>query len=219
MSENPSKDGPLHRVRLWDPFVRVFHWALVVCVCTGWYLGEFGPGIMTLHFYFGYAVISLLVFRVLWGLFGLWPARFIDFIYGPSTFLRYLKRIRARRPSHWPGHNPVGALSVYALLIALGFQTYTGLYTDPEDFINKGPLADGATGAKVGWATEIHQTLAPIILLLVLLHVGAIVFYKVWKHENLVPSMIHGKKVVKGPVPEGRIIETLGDGDAGGSGT
>jgi cytochrome b len=208
--DHGSPDTPkLRRVRLWDPAVRLFHWALVICVATSWYLGKFGPGIMTLHFYSGYAIIALLSFRLVWGLFGAWPARFRDFIYGPRTVIRYLGGVAARKPSRWPGHNPIGAVSVFLLLGVLGLQAYTGLYTDPEDFINAGPLVAGAEGAKIGWATKMHQTLPPIILLLVLLHLGAIAFYKIWKRENLVPSMIHGRKVVRGDVPEGRVIEEV----------
>lgn len=214
MNDGSPETGKLHRVRLWDPFVRIFHWLLVICVCTTWYLGQFGPGIMTLHFWFGYAIIALLAFRVIWGLVGAWPARFWHFTYGPGTYLRYVSNIAQRKPSHWPGHNPVGALSVFLLLGVLGFQAYTGLYTDPEDFINAGPLVAGAEGARVGWATGWHQTLAPVILMLVLLHLGAIVFYKVWKHEALIPSMVHGRKVVRGAVPADRIIEVVKDGDA-----
>ncbi|RYH08958.1 cytochrome b/b6 domain-containing protein [Tropicimonas sp. IMCC6043] len=204
---SPEADK-LRRVRLWDPLVRSFHWLLVICVCTAWYLGEFGPGIMTLHFYFGYAIIALLAIRIIWGFIGAWPARFQHFVYGPGTFFRYLSGIGKRRPSLWPGHNPVGALSVFLLLGVLGLQAFTGLFADPDDFINRGPLANSVPGM-VGWATSIHQVLPPIILLLVLLHLAAIVFYKVYKNENLVPSMLHGRKIVRGAVPADRIIEEL----------
>lgn len=211
MSRNAPEQQDLRLVRLWDPGTRLFHWALALFVATSWYLGKFGPGIMTLHFYSGYAIIGLLGFRLVWGLFGPWPARFWDFIYAPRTVIDYLSGMTARRPSFWPGHNPVGAASVFLLLGALGLQAYTGLYADPEDFINAGPLVAGAEPAKVGWATKTHQTLPPIILLLVLLHLGAIAYYKLWKGENLVTSMITGRKVVRGPVPEDRVIETLSD--------
>ncbi len=214
MNSGSPASQQLKEVRLWDPFVRVFHWALVICVCSSWILGKFGPGIMTLHFYFGYAAIALITFRVIWGLFGRWPARFRDFIYGPGTFISYLSGASSRKPSFWPGHNPIGALSVFALLGVLGFQAFTGLYTDPDDFINKGPLVDGAADGMVGWATGWHQTVPVLILLLVVLHLAAIAFYKIWKHENLVPSMIHGRKVVKGDVPADRIIEVV-DNDVG----
>ncbi|WP_078059435.1 cytochrome b/b6 domain-containing protein [Tropicimonas marinistellae] len=213
MTNGSPGSGKLTRVRLWDPGIRLFHWALAICVATAWFLGEFGPGIMTLHFYFGYAVIGLLVFRLIWGLVGPWPARFRDFVYSPATFIAYLRGIRARTPSFWAGHNPMGAVSVFALLGVLGLQAYTGLFSDPDDFINKGPLADSVSGSWVNWATGWHNALPPLILLLVLLHVGSIVYYRVWKGEDLVTPMIHGKKTVLGDVPEDRIIETI-DGAA-----
>lgn len=211
MNSGSPETRKLHRVRLWDPFLRLFHWALVICVCAAWYLGEFGPGIMTLHFYFGYAILALLAFRVVWGLFGAWPARFRDFLYGPGPFFGYLGGLAQRKPSHWPGHNPIGALSVFLLLGALVVQAVTGLYTDPEDFINAGPLVSGAPSGWVPIATGFHQTFSFVILLLVIVHLGAIVFYRFWKKENLVPAMVHGKKLVRGDVPADRIIEAVED--------
>ena len=196
----------LRRVRLWDPAIRLFHWALVIAVGGAWLLGEFGPGVMTLHFYFGYAAIGLLAFRVVWGLLGAWPARFRDFIYAPGTFLRYLRGASARKPSYWPGHNPMGALSVFALLGVLGFQVVTGLYSNPDDYINYGPLYDTASPAFSRWATGWHRAMAPVILALVALHLGSIVYYRLWKHEDLVTPMITGEKLVEGPVPADRII-------------
>ncbi|MDV7142265.1 cytochrome b/b6 domain-containing protein [Tropicimonas sp. TH_r6] len=211
MRDGSPESDKLYLVRLWDPFVRVFHWLLAICVIVTWLWGQFNPtGFLTLHFWLGYTVIGLLVFRLVWGLVGPWPARFVHFIYGPGTYARYISGMSKRKPSNWPGHNPVGALSVYLLLGVLALQVFSGLFADPEDYINAGPLADDFPGmVKLG--TEIHHTLAPIILLLVVLHLGAVAFYKIWKRENLIPSMLHGRKVVKGEVPAGRIIEEVSE--------
>jgi cytochrome b len=192
----------LHRISLWDPALRLCHWSLVTSVCTGWYLGRFGPGIMTLHFYAGYAVIALLVFRLIWGLFGRWPARFWDFLYGPRRTAQYMRSMFVRRPSYWAGHNPIGALSIFALLAALAMQAATGLFTDPDDFLNRGPLADYVSDDWVAWASNWHVTLSKVVLALVALHLAAILFYRVWKGENLVAAMIHGRKTVRGAVPQ-----------------
>lgn len=185
------------RVKLWDPLLRVFHWSLAICVIAAWGLGEWGPNIMTLHFYFGYAVIGLLVFRVVWGLVGPAPARFSHFVYGPRTFFRYLSKIGERKPSYWPGHNPVGALSVFVLLGVLIAQVTTGLFADPDDYINVGPLADMVSREGTRLATKIHNTLAPVILALVVLHLAAIAFYKKYKREDLIRPMITGWKEVR----------------------
>lgn len=190
-------------VKLWDPLLRGFHWLLAALVITAWCLGQFGPDVMTLHFWCGYAVIALIAFRLIWGFVGPAPARFFHFIKGPGPVLRYMRHMGAREPSYWPGHNPMGGLSVLALLAALSAQTATGLIADPEDYINVGPLAsrvshDTATAA-VGW----HDRIGMIILLLVLLHVGVVLFYRFWKRENLVRPMLTGWKLVRRDVEDG----------------
>lgn len=185
------------RVRVWDPALRLFHWLLATLVILNWLLGQFGPDVMTLHFWFGYTILALLVFRLIWGFVGPEPARFSSFIRGPGAIIAYLRHIGSRSPSHWPGHNPLGALSVVAMIAALLFQVGTGLISDPEDFINVGPLADkvaSTTAVKaVGW----HNLGALVILLLVLMHVAVILFYRIWKNEDLVRPMITGWKWVR----------------------
>ncbi|UXU75970.1 MULTISPECIES: cytochrome b/b6 domain-containing protein [unclassified Paracoccus (in: a-proteobacteria)] len=189
--------GNLREVRLWDPLLRGFHWLLALFVILAWGLGKFGPDRMTLHFWCGYVVAGLLLFRLIWGFVGPRPARFSHFLRGPSALRAYLRGFFLREPSYWPGHNPVGALSVIALLAALAAQVSTGLIADPDDFINVGPLAhyvSSATRSKaVGW----HELGANIILLLVLLHLAAILYYRFWKGEDLIRPMLHGRKVVR----------------------
>ncbi|MDV4144804.1 MULTISPECIES: cytochrome b/b6 domain-containing protein [Shimia] len=183
--------------KIWDIGTRLFHWALVICVAAAWGLGKFGPNIMTLHFYFGYAVIALLVFRVIWGLVGPAPVRFASFLYGPRTTLRYLRTLGTPKPSYWPGHNPMGALSVFAILAALIAQVGTGLFSDPDDFINVGPLAGYVSSEANRTATFIHNRMLWVILALVVLHIAAIAYYKRFKGENLVTPMITGWKPVR----------------------
>ena len=192
----------VERVRLWDPALRLFHWALVVCVISAWVLGRFGPNIMTLHFLVGYAVIGLLVFRILWGLFGPTAARFASFFPLPRATLAYVARIGKREPSYWPGHNPVGALSVFVLLTILILQVVTGLYADPDDFINVGPLAGTVDTATNRLANSWHYRGSIIILVFVVLHIGAIAFYKIYKREDLVRPMITGWKEVRKDRPD-----------------
>ncbi len=195
-SATPAGDD-VTLVRLWDPALRLFHWSLAVCVTGAWGLGKFGPNVMTLHFYFGYAVIVLLGFRIMWGLVGPRPARFASFVYGPGTTLRYVASIGKRSPSYWPGHNPVGALSVFALLGALMVQVGTGLFADPDDYVNVGPLADQISSQGRRTATWLHNRMAWAVLALVALHLSAIVFYKTYKGENLIRPMITGWKHVR----------------------
>ena len=190
-------DPDTTRVKLWDPFLRIFHWALAICVAAAWGLGKFGPNVMTLHFYFGYAVLGLLAFRLVWGLFGPGPARFSHFLPRPGALVRYLGHIGRRAPSYWPGHNPLGALAVFALLGVLAVHAVSGLFVDPDDYINIGPLADMVSREGTRLAGQIHGTLAPVILALVVLHLAAIAFYKLWKREDLVKPMVTGWKEVR----------------------
>jgi cytochrome b len=187
----------VQRVRVWDPALRLFHWALATLVIANWTLGKLGPNDMSLHFYLGYAIIALLVFRMIWGIVGPAPARFGSFLRGPKGIVEYSRRMTRRAPSHWHGHTPLGGLWVIAMLAVLVGQICTGLISDPEDFINVGPLADKvgsqtATGA-VGW----HHLGSDLILILVLLHLAVILFYRFWKNEDLIGPMISGWKWVR----------------------
>ncbi|SMR81774.1 Cytochrome b [Aliiroseovarius halocynthiae] len=193
---------PTELRRLWDLPLRLFHWALVVCVITGFLLGKFGPNVMTLHFYAGYCVAGLLVFRIFWGFAGSRPARFGHFLFGPKKTLGYVADMFKRNPSYWPGHNPIGALSVFALLGVLLAQVGTGLFIDADDFINTGPFASWVSYETAREAASLHYRLSYALLALVVLHLGAILFYRFWKRENLVKPMVTGWKEVRKDHPD-----------------
>ena len=183
--------------KIWDPATRLFHWALVVAFTTSFVMGEFGPAIMTIHFWSGYVIIGLLCFRLVWGVFGPRPARFTSFVRGPRVILGYLGHAGARQPSHWPGHNPIGALSVLAMLALLAAQVTTGMLADPEDFVNVGPLAHLVDEAMNRKASVWHERIAYALLVLVVLHILVMLFYRFWKGEDLIGPMIHGRKWVR----------------------
>jgi len=187
----------IETVRVWDPMLRLFHWSLTICVVAAWGLGKFGPDVMTLHFWFGYAVLALLAFRIVWGFVGPRHARFGNFLYGPVSLAKYLGGMFHRKPSYWPGHNPVGGLFVFVLLGLLAAHAATGLFADPEDYINVGPLAQYVSSDSARLALGWHATLSWVVLGIVALHVGAIAFYKKWKGENLITPMITGRKRVR----------------------
>ena len=188
---------PAQRERIWDPALRAFHWALALLVVSNWLLGKIGPSDMTLHFWMGYGVIALLVFRLVWGFVGPAPARFTRFVRGPRAVLGYAREMVRPRPSHWPGHSPVGALAVLAMLAVLVLQVTTGLFADPDDYINVGPLAGQVSSATSRMALQWHHRGADLILILVLLHWAVIAFYRFWKQEDLVRPMINGWKWVR----------------------
>jgi cytochrome b len=191
----------LIKVRIWDLPTRLFHWGLVVALACLAVSGTIGGGAMVWHFRFGYAAITLLVFRVIWGLIGGRWSRFNAFIYAPRSVLRYLRGHRA--PEHLAGHSPLGALSVFAMLAVLLAQAGTGLLSDDE-IAAAGPLTRFVSSSTVSLATSYHARVGKWLLLaLVLLHVGAIAFYLLRKH-NLIGSMWHGDKPLLAPVPASR---------------
>ena len=190
-------EGQPQRIRLWDPALRTFHWLLAVLVIANWLLGKFGPAVMTLHFWLGYTIAALLVFRLVWGFFGPASARFTNFVRGPRHVWGYLRHLHLRQPSYWPGHNPMGAFSVLALLGVLGFQVYSGLVMDPDDFINIGPFASEVSRATSRAAVRWHNLGADLILWLVVLHIAVLLYYRFWKKEDLIRPMITGWKWVR----------------------
>jgi len=147
---------------------------------------------MAWHFRFGYTVLSLLLFRVIWGVVGGHWSRFGSFMYSPTTVFQYIKG--QGRPEHSIGHNPLGAGSVFALLGFLLLQVASGLISDDE-IATSGPLSKFMPGTLVSTATFYHKNIGKLIIIaLVVLHIGAILFYLVKKKENLVRPMILGDK-------------------------
>ncbi len=182
----------LTRVRIWDLPTRLFHWALFVCVVGLLITGNVGGSLMPWHFRFGYCVMTLLLFRLIWGIVGGKWSRFASFVYAPSTIVAYLKG--QGKPEHSAGHNPLGAGSVFALLVFLSLQVATGLISDDE-IVNQGPLSRFVSNARVSLATWWHKDVGKfVIAALVVLHIAAILYYYYKKKENLIQPMIHGDK-------------------------
>ena len=191
-----------HTIRVWDLPTRIFHWALFCLIIAMVATGLIGGNALAWHFRGGYAVLSLLLFRLVWGLIGGRWSRFASFIYAPGTVVRYLKG--QGRPEHSVGHNPLGAGSVFALLFFLCAQVGTGLFSD-DDIAASGPLSKFVSNAMVSSLTGYHKNVGKYILLaLVLLHVAAILLYLVNKKENLIGPMIHGDKSLVHPVENSR---------------
>ncbi len=197
MIDNPTAGEPPALKPVWDIPTRVFHWLLAALVITGWLLGEFGPPVKTWHFYCGYAIGTLVVLRMLRGIFGAPPNNFVSFLYGPKTTLKYALSLFSRKPSHWPGHNPMGGWSVFAMLLLLAVQVSTGLFASDKDYISDGPLNKWVSSDMRLELTYIHNVNAKILLAVIGLHVFMILFYLIWKRENLVGPMLTGKKQVR----------------------
>ena len=191
-------------VYVWDVPTRVFHWAifvlLVVQVVTGYYGGEW----MRWHFASGYAVLTMVVFRVIWGFVGSTHARFASFIAGPAATIRFARRLFSRQAVPQVGHNPLGGWNVIVLIVVLALQTLSGLFAN-DGAGNEGPLASLVSLDASTRLSEFHDWNLRVLLVLSGLHVAAVLFHWLVKKENLVPSMFTGRKFVpKGAVRERR---------------
>ncbi|MDD2547420.1 MAG: cytochrome b/b6 domain-containing protein [Burkholderiaceae bacterium] len=191
-----------HTVRIWDLPLRLFHWALAAGVIGLVITAKLGGNAMVWHFRLGYLVLSLLLFRGLWGLIGGRWARFSAFIYSPQRTWRYLKG--QGRPEDSVGHSPLAALSVFALLGILALQAGSGLLTDDE-IAFAGPLTRLASGTLVEQATTYHKAIGQYLLLgMVALHLLAIAGYVAVKKQALVRPMVTGDKAWPHPLPASR---------------
>jgi len=191
----------LNKVRVWDLPTRLFHWSLVVCFVGLVATGEVAGDAMVWHFRLGYAALSLLAFRLIWGVVGGYWSRFTSFVKGPVTIRNYLRG--EALPEHGVGHNPLGALSVLGLLFSALLQIAAGLCSDDE-IATSGPLVKMVASEWVSRATWYHTNIGKAILIaLVLLHLAAIAFYR-FRGENLVAPMVHGDKLLAVEVPASR---------------
>lgn len=174
------------RIKVWDLPLRVFHWALVVCIIGSFVTENLGGNAMEWHGRCGLAILGLLTFRLVWGFVGPTPARFASFLRGPAAIRAYLQ-------GRWRGvgHSPLGALSVVALLATLLALSLTGLFAN-DDILFEGPLYRLVDKELSDRITSIHKWFEPVILTLVGLHLAAIAFYGWVKKQPLVRAMITG---------------------------
>ena len=178
-------------IRVWDLPIRLFHWLLVLCITGSLISVNLGGNAIEWHAYFGYTILTLLIFRFIWGFIGSKHARFSSFIPTRSAILVYLQGKSPRIL----GHNPIGALSVFALLFVLSVQVITGLFVDDE-IAFQGPLAKYVPNYVVSFLSEIHEGNQVVIYTLIAIHISAIWFYKKYKGENLVKPMLTGDKEI-----------------------
>jgi cytochrome b len=189
-------------VRVWDLPTRIFHWALAASVlgslATAWAPGSW----VEWHARLGYGSLALLVFRLLWGVVGGRWSRFTSFLYSPRSVMAYLRG--SPHPDHLVGHNPLGAGSVFAMLLVLLVQVGTGLVSDDE-IAFQGPLNRFVATSKGLAATSYHKNIGQwLVVALVVLHVGAILYYLLKKGDNLVRPMVSGDRDVASPTASSR---------------
>lgn len=189
-------------VKVWDPLVRIFHWALVATFFTAYFTGEDAP---PLHEWMGYIVLGLVILRIVWGFVGSEHARFSGFVRGPGEVLRNLRDIVTMHPKRYLGHSPAGGAMVVLLLVMLAATTVTGIIGE-EQMEQTAPTAaataghedeQGADGERHGEESpiaELHEVLSNLTLALVLLHIAGVILASFAHRENLVSSMFTGRK-------------------------
>ncbi len=181
------------RVKVWDAPVRLFHWALVLLFAFMFFSGKSGSDWIEWHMRAGYAVLALVLFRILWGFAGSTYARFSNFLAGPSACIGFAKKLLARAPAPYAGHNPLGGWMVLVLLLALLFQASTGLFAN-DDLLSEGPLASLISKAMSDRLSTLHSWNFNLLLLLAGLHLIAVLYHAGFMKENLIGAMFTGVK-------------------------
>lgn len=166
-------------IKVWDPFVRLFHWSLVGLFAFSYATGDEWK---SAHVVSGYLIGSLIAMRVLWGLFGSEHARFVDFIYSPVTVLSFLADTARMQAKRYIGHNPAGGAMVIALLLTVGGIATTGYMMTTDAYWG------------IEWVEDTHKILVNVALGLIALHVAGVVLASVEHGENLVRAMVTGRK-------------------------
>ncbi|MBI5262579.1 MAG: cytochrome b/b6 domain-containing protein [Bradyrhizobium sp.] len=166
-------------VKVWDPFVRLFHWSLVTCFVVAYATGD---EIEKVHLAAGYTIAGLVAARIVWGVIGSRHARFSDFVRSPREVLSYLRDVVLLRARRYLGHNPAGGAMIVALLAALIGTCTTGFMM----------TTDAYWGAK--WVEEVHELFANLTVGLVVGHILGVLVASFEHKENLVASMISGRK-------------------------
>lgn len=191
-----NQDGQAGGVRVWDLPTRLFHWLLVLLVAASLYTGNVG-GVaeMDWHMRTGYAILSLVVFRLAWGVVGSRHSRFRAFVRGPRAVLAYARGLARGLPQRVLGHNPLGGWSVVAMLATLALQAVTGLFAN-DDILTEGPLAKYVSKALSDRLTAVHDLGANLLYLLIALHLSAVFGYLLVKKDNLIRPMLSGRKIV-----------------------
>ena len=180
-------------VRVWDPLVRIFHWGLAASFAIA-FLTE--DDLLVVHVWAGYTIFGLILVRLIWGLVGPRHARWSNFVREPGEIMAYLKDAVRFRAPRYLGHNPAGGAMVVALIVSLVATGLSGLAVYGAQELS-GPLAPLFSGLSEVWAhvlEDVHEVLANLTLLLVLLHVAGVAFASLQHRENLVKAMITGMK-------------------------
>ena len=185
---------------VWDLPLRLFHWLFVLSIVASYVTAKLGVEYRQYHFYLGYWMMGLLLFRIIWGFIGPKHARFSTFLVGPSSVVEYAKDLFNPNSHAHVGHNPVGGLMVILMLLLVVIQATTGLFTT-DAVIWTGPYYPAVKESTSSFLSTVHDVNFNIIIGAVVLHLAAITYYHWYKKQNLVSAMFTGYKPAE-HVPE-----------------
>ena len=192
---------------IWDLPLRLWHWALVVCLAGSWVTAEAGFDWTTTHFYFGYSALALVLFRLAWGVLGTFHSRYTSFLASPKTVIAYLRRKNPSEPAR--GHNPIGGWSSIIIVVLVGLQASSGLFIS-DDISYAGPYNSVVNTGTADWLAGWHHRLFTLIQFTVLLHILAVSWYTWGKKEGLIQAMFHGRKMLPRGSTEEAVSEDRG---------
>lgn len=185
------KSIPSVKQPLWDWQVRVGHWLMVVLITACWWTAE--NHYIVYHRYCAYGLLGIILFRIYWGVVGSSTAQFSQFLQKPKVVVQYLKALPQREGKMSAGHNPVGGYSVLLLLLLMLLQIGLGLFSIDVDGFDGGPFADYLSFEVSRQITKLHASAFNVLLVFIALHITAVLYYLIWRRQNLTAAMIHGK--------------------------
>ncbi|TWB87262.1 cytochrome b [Bradyrhizobium macuxiense] len=192
MSHMQSAVADTTDLRVWDLPVRAMHWLLVIGIGICWWTGLHNE--LEYHLYSGYAILWIVLMRLYWGLVGSSTARFVNFVRGPKAVLDYASTLHRRDTLHAHGHNALGAVSIVLMVGLVLAVLILGLFAVDVDGLYSGPLSSYVTFKQGRHLAHLHYYWFTILLWVIALHLAAMIFYFIYKRQNLVAPMISGKR-------------------------
>jgi len=193
--------------KVWDPSIRLFHWTMVLLLGGLWLTGEISA--VYIHQFLGFALLALVVYRILWGFFGTRYARFSEFIRSPKALISYLPQMlpKVKEQPHL-SHNPAGGIAVVAMLILLLGQITTGMLSIDDGFFS-GPFVHWIGEDQAESMAEIHEIIFTLLQFIVVVHVAAVLWHQLVKKDPLIPAMVKGQKPHAGTDYEYSVAKSL----------
>jgi len=195
------------KIDVWDVPVRLFHWLLLALLGFSWWSGEQGSEWMEYHGWSGFAILTLLLFRIAWGFVGSDSARFTHFVRSPRVSCAYFRSVLQRQPKAYLGHNPLGGWMILSLLLVLLVQATTGLFGN-DDSAYEAPLSHWLQHDVSSFLTTVHAYNFDLLLGLIGLHVSAVFAHQLLRRDDMIKAMFTGVKMSVAGATVGRRVST-----------